>query len=111
MVMPASGTITSLKINLGVGSNIRKDAYLAISKDLKSETGSFSSSDFVAISSGTCGTTDYEVTMTFNSGDLIGGNTYYFYWVTVNEGSYTTVQQRYCVGNQNVGVQMNIGSV
>lgn len=111
MVMPASGTITSLKINLGVGSNIRKDAYLAISKDLKSETGSFSSSDFVAISSGTCGTTDYEVTMTFNSGDLIGGNTYYFYWVTVNEGSYTTVQQRYCVGNQNVGVQMSIGSV
>ena len=113
MVMPASGTMTSLRINLGTGSP-RTDAYLAISKDLKSETTGFSSGDFVAISSGvgaTCGTTDYDVTMTFSSGDLVGGNTYYFYWVTESDGIYTTVQQRYCVGNLNIGVQMSIGAV
>lgn len=111
MVMPASGTMTYLRINLGTGSRDRKDAYLAISKDLKSTTTGFSASDFVAISTNKCGTSDYDVTMTFNSGDLVGGSTYYFYWLTESNGTYTTVQQRYCMGNQNQGVKMSIGSV
>lgn len=110
MVMPASGTMTNLRINLGTG-NPREDAYLAISKDLKSTTAGFSASDFVAISTNKCGRSDYDVTMTFNSGDLVGGSTYYFYWLTESNGTYTTVQQRYCVGDQNKGVQMSIGSV
>ncbi len=110
MVMPASGTMSKVRINLGV-NNSRVDAYLAISKDLKQATTGFSSSDFVAISTNKCGTSEYDVTMTFSSGDLVGGSTYYFYWVTESDGTYTTVNQRYDVGAQDAGVQMSIGQV
>ena len=99
VVAPITGSFTSFTLGLGDGSggNIttyRTNAYLAISKDLKSSTTGFSESDFIAVSTNTCGTTAGSVTMTFTNVSLTGGRTYYFYFVTKSGTTYTTINQR-----------------
>ena len=114
IVSPFSGTLNSVKLNLGTGSGnsiSRTDAYLAISSDLKSSTTGFSASDFVGISTNTCGTTDYEVTMTFNNTQLTGGMTYYCYFLTKSGEIYTTVGQRIYVETGKNPSLMSIGNV
>lgn len=99
VVSPFNGTLSTFTINLGTGggnSIDRTDAYLAISKDLKSSTSGFTSSDFLAISTNTCGTSASKIDMTFSSDAvLFGGVKYYFYFVTRSGDNYTTVSQRY----------------
>ena len=110
IVTPFNGTISSLKINLGVNNSGRVDAYLGISSDLKATTSGLSTSDFVAISTNTCGTSDYEVTMNFNN-ELAGGQTYYCYFLTKNGDTYTTVSQRYHVATGQTAGKMYFGSI
>lgn len=100
MVAPFNGTIKSLTITLGTKSP-RFNGYLAISKDCKSTTTGFEEGDFVAISSNTCGTSETSVTMNFSKGDLVGGKTYYCYFVTESAGVYTTANQRYGLVEKN----------
>ncbi len=108
VVAPFHGTISTFTMNMGTGSP-RTDAYLAISRDLKATTTGFTASDFVAISTNTCGTTEYEVDMTFSPAvELQGGQTYYFYFVTESDGVYTTINQRYYVRSSST---MSIGMV
>lgn len=108
VVPPFHGTISTFTMNMGTGSP-RADAYLAISRDLKTTTTGFTASDFVAISTNTCGTSAYEVNMTFSPAvELQSGVTYYFYFVTESEGVYTTVNERYYVRNSST---MSIGMV
>ena len=114
IVSPFNGNITSLKLNLGTGSGngiSRTDAYLGISSDLKQSSTGFSASDFVAISTNTCGTSDYEVTMTFNNAELAGGMMYFCYFLTENNGTYTTVGQRYYVVTGQTKGKMSIGNI
>ena len=113
-VAPFHGTINSFTLNLGTGSGSgvsRTNAYLAISRDLKSTTTGFTASDFLAISTNTCGTSAYEVTMNFSPAvELQGGQTYYFYFVTESAGVYTTVNQRYYVRSAHTMSVGNVGS-
>lgn len=114
IVSPFSGTLSSVKLNLGTGTGnfiTRTDAYLAISSDLKSSTTGFSASDFVGISTNTCGTTDYEVTMTFSDTKLTGGMTYYCYFLTKSGETYTTVGQRIYVETGKNPSLMSLGNV
>ncbi len=112
VVSPINGTLNSFTVNLGTGGGggiSRTDAYLAISRNLKSSTTGFSASDFVAISNESCTTSGSKITLTFNSDAVLnGGSTYYFYWVTESAGVYTTVNQRYYVVSSN---QMSVGTV
>ena len=113
VVSPFNGTIRNFTMNLGTGGGgspriERTDAYLAISRDLKSTTTGFTASDFVAVSTNTCGTAETEVTMTFDDVELEGGTKYYFYFVTKAGDTYTTVNQRYYVESSTL---MELGFV
>jgi len=113
-VSPFNGNVNSITVNLGTNNTTggidggRKTAFLAISSDLKSSTSNLTSADFIAISNNECGTTDSKVTLNFDSGELAGGVTYYCYFVTENNGSYTLKNQRYYVES---GSGMSLGVV
>lgn len=112
IVSPFNGNVTTIKLNLGISTDVgtlRSDAFLAISSDLKTETTNFSENDFAAISTNSCGTTEYEVTMNFSDAELVGGATYYCYFVTKEENIYTTIRQRFYVETTSKG--MIIGQV
>lgn len=115
VISPFNGTLNTFTINLGTGSGggiSRTDAYLAISSDLKSTTTGFSSSDFLAISTNTCGTAVSKVEMTFGEDAvLVGGVKYYFYFLTKNGDVYTTVSQRYYHDTKTNNSVMSFGNV
>lgn len=112
VVSPFSGTISSFTLNLGTNSSTtagaRNDSYLAISRDLKATTTGLTASDFVAISTNTCGMDGSEITMTFNNAELSGGVKYYFYFVAEENGTYTLKNQRYYVVSSTL---MSLGTV
>lgn len=112
VVSPFSGTISSFTLNLGTNATTsagaRNDSYLAISRDLKSSTTGLTASDFVAISTNTCGMTDSKITMNFDNAELAGGVKYYFYFVAKENGTYTLKNQRYYVASSTL---MSLGIV
>lgn len=111
VVAPFNGKLTTFTVNLGTGHNDRTDAYLAISRNLKTATTGFSSTDFVAISTNTCGTSGCKIDMVFTTDSLLqGGRKYYFYFVRKSGDIYTTVRQRYHVVSSSVMSVGNVGS-
>ena len=112
IVSPFNGTINSLRLQMGTGHSDSKDTYLALSTDLKSATSGFTASDFVAISTNTCGTTDWNVTMNFSSAQLAGGITYYCYFLQAEEGgTYKTVSNRLFVKTGQTANVMHMNNI
>lgn len=95
-VAPFSGNVKTIRLALGTKGE-RKDAYIAISHDLKEIAANFTKDDFIAISNESSTTSGSDKTFTFDNAELIGGATYYCYFLTEENGSYTTKSQRFCV--------------
>ncbi|MBO4661779.1 MAG: hypothetical protein J5630_03665 [Bacteroidaceae bacterium] len=112
IVSPFNGTLSSLRLQMGTGHSDSKDTYLALSTDLKSATTGFTVSDFVAISTNTCGTSNWDVTMNFSNAELAGGMTYYCYFLQTEEGgTYKTVSNRIFVKTGQTANVMHMNNI
>ena len=112
IVSPFNGIINSLRLQMGTGHSDRKDTYLAISTNLKSATSGLTASDFVVISTNTCGTSNWDVTMNFSDAQLAGGTTYYCYFLqAVDGGTYKTVSNRFFVKTDQTVDRMHMNNI